>query len=289
MTATWLAPVLNEVGLDVTSVPNWAGRGRPGLNPIAIVIHHTASQAGRDAPALPTVINGRQGIPGPLYNVLVTRSGRVWVIAAGVASHAGSGRWRGATGNASALGVAAENNGVGEPWPTAQVDAWVTVCAALCRQASIPTAMVCGHREWTPRKIDPTGIDMHRFRLGVSERLLTLEQAAPMTPVASAQAMLNSWLEPARHIPADGAWGPRTTAALAHVLDVVASGTIRDRDTRLATAATEIQALKDQLAAAQAVPPGAATARDAALAAIGAETVRWIQSVTDGLTTIDQL
>ena len=83
-------------------------------------------------PALGTVINGRPDLNGPLCNVLLARNGDCYIIAAGTANHAGTGGWRGLSGNSSVLGIEAENNGVGEPWPAHQIDAYVRLCAAMC-------------------------------------------------------------------------------------------------------------------------------------------------------------
>jgi N-acetyl-anhydromuramyl-L-alanine amidase AmpD len=70
-------------------------------------------------------------------------------------------------GNGQMLGIEAENSGLGEPWPEKQLDAYVRLCAAICRQRKLGAEMVAGHREYAlpkGRKIDPTGIDMPQFR-----------------------------------------------------------------------------------------------------------------------------
>lgn len=166
---TNIANRLRAYGLQVVEVAGWQTRGSSYFDPKGVVAHHTASHAGRDAPALGICINGRAGLAGPLANIVLSRSGIVYVIAAGRANHAGSGGFRGLSGNSSVFGIEAENNGVGEPWGQAQLDAYYKVCAALLEDIGRDSSWVCGHKEWAPRrKIDPTGLDMNQFRANVS-------------------------------------------------------------------------------------------------------------------------
>lgn len=166
---TWIADRCREYGLEVIEVSGWQTRGSSSFNPKGVVAHHTASRAGRDAPALGICINGRAGLSGPLANIVLARSGKVYIIAAGRANHAGTGGYRGLSGNSSVLGIEAENDGVGEPWGAAQLDAYYKVCAALLEGINANAEWVCGHKEWAPRrKIDPTGLDMNDFRWRVA-------------------------------------------------------------------------------------------------------------------------
>lgn len=170
--ALWLADALRAEGVTVVEEPGWRDRGNPTFSPKGVICHHTAGPARGDAPSLGTCINGRPGLPGPLCQIVLARSGTAHVIASGRANHAGAGGWRGLTGNTSVFGIEAENTGLGEPWPQVQYDAYVRVVAALCRRGGIPTGMVCAHREWAPgRKVDPAGIDMDAFRAAVAARL----------------------------------------------------------------------------------------------------------------------
>lgn len=168
--ALWLADAIRNAGLTLVEEPGWQTRGKDYLTPRVIVCHHTASAAGSDAPSVRTVRDGRSDVPGPLSNVVLSRSGVCILIASGVSNNAGVGSWHGVSGNSNTLGIEAENNGVGELWPQKQYDAYVRLVAAMCRGASIPVGMVCGHKEWTPRKIDPT-FDMQQFRDLVALRL----------------------------------------------------------------------------------------------------------------------
>jgi N-acetyl-anhydromuramyl-L-alanine amidase AmpD len=168
----WLVDKLRQAGLDVEECSGWQQRGSYDFNPQGLVCHHTAGSPNGDYPSLNIVTNGRPGLPGPLAQLGLGRSGKVYVIASGRANHAGSGGWRGLSGNSSVIGIEAENTGRGEPWPQVQLDAYLRTAAVVCRHGGFGPAMVCGHKEWAPdRKIDPNGIDMHRFRVQIAELL----------------------------------------------------------------------------------------------------------------------
>jgi len=170
--ALWLADALRAEGVTVEEHPGWKERGSATFNPKGVICHHTAGPARGDAPSLGICVNGRPDLPGPLCQIVLARSGKAIVIASGRANHAGPGGWRGLEGNTSVFGIEAENTGLGEPWPPVQYDAYVRCVAALCRRGGIAPGLVCGHKEWAPRrKIDPKGIDMVRFRADVVARL----------------------------------------------------------------------------------------------------------------------
>lgn len=156
--ALWLPDALRTAGLVVHEVPGWQTRGSSSFYPRGVVCHHTASHAGANAPALGICTNGRSDLAGPLCNVLLARNGDCHVVASGRANHAGTGGFRGLTGNSSVFGIEAENNGIGEPWPAAQIGAYLRLCAALAKGGGFTPATVCYHREWAgARKIDPAG------------------------------------------------------------------------------------------------------------------------------------
>ena len=170
--ALWLADALRAEGVKVVEAAGWRDRGSATFSPKGVICHHTAGPKRGDAPSLGVCINGRPGLPGPLCQIVLARSGTAHVIASGRANHAGLGGWRGLEGNTSVFGIEAENTGAGEPWPPVQYDAYVRCVAALCRRGQIAVGMVCGHKEWAPkRKIDPAGIDMAKFRADVLARL----------------------------------------------------------------------------------------------------------------------
>lgn len=165
---TWIADKCREFGLDVIEVDGWRTRGNPSFNPAGVVTHHTAGASSGEMPSLGILIRGRADLAGPLCNVGLSRSGRVFVVAAGRANHAGAGGWRGLVGNSSVLGIEAENDGR-QGWPAEQYAAYIRLAAALTDGASRNVGLVCGHKEWAPtRKIDPHTIDMEGFRTAVS-------------------------------------------------------------------------------------------------------------------------
>lgn len=166
MRQVWIADKLREYSLQVVEHNGWQTRGSDTFNPRGVVCHHTASNRNSgDASALNMCINGRSDLPGPLAHIVLSRSGVAHVIAAGRANHAGSGSWNGLTGNSSVFGIEAENDGIGEPWPDAQLKAYVAIVAALANGAGFGVENVCGHKEWAPtRKPDPRGIEMSWFR-----------------------------------------------------------------------------------------------------------------------------
>lgn len=173
-----LAAHLRMWGLKVEEKEGWRSRGRPfTFTPRAVICHHTASNkfAGNFASER-IVTEGRSDLPGPLCQVLLGRDGTVKVIAGGYANHAGFGGPRAGIpanlGNSNAFGIEAENNGVGEKWSKDQLNAYYRLCAALLDyMGTKDVSKVFGHKEWTVRKIDPTGITMGQFRARVKEAL----------------------------------------------------------------------------------------------------------------------
>ena len=167
---------LRRWGLKVEGVDGWRDRGRPyNFYPKGIIVHHTASgsQSGNFA-SQSVVTNGRSDLKGPLCQFLLGRDGKVRVIAAGYANHAGYGGPRAGIpanqGNTYTIGIEAENNGVGEPWTKKQLNAYYRLCAALMVWNGIRDVnKVFGHKEWTSRKIDPAGINMNNFRKQVKK------------------------------------------------------------------------------------------------------------------------
>jgi len=220
----WIADQLRDYGLTVIEEPGWKVRGPWTFEPQGVVVHHTASRRGSDVPSLRIVTHGRSDLTGPLCAVLIGRSGVCHVIAAGRANHAGRGGYRGLTGNSSVLGIEAENDGIGEPWPDHQLAVFHRATAALLDGINRDYSWCCGHKEWTTRKIDPAGIDMNDFRRSVA---LLLKQGEPMPAdrtelIKQAQQALNAnGADPALDV--DGDFGPLTAAALTAVLDTLNS------------------------------------------------------------------
>jgi hypothetical protein len=139
------------------------GHGTPGAVQ-AVDCHHTAGPPTGDTPSLNTVIYGRSDLPGPLCNLYLSRSGEVYLVAAGIGYHAGATlqNWQ---DNDSAIGIEAEATGV-DAWPQDQYDAYARMCACLAAYYRLPLDHVLGHKEVCDppgRKIDPN-FDMNAFR-----------------------------------------------------------------------------------------------------------------------------
>ena len=152
---TGVVEALRDHGLTVGFVPGWERRGSSSFNPRGHVVHHDAGSNWTTPPGI--LISGRSDLPGPLCNFALGRDGKVWMVAAGRANHAGTGSWRGLVGNSSVWGTEANNRGTGEMWPDVQIDAYARLCAATCDYSGFSAEMVCRHVEWTSRKIDPAG------------------------------------------------------------------------------------------------------------------------------------
>lgn len=173
---TGVVEALHDHGLTVGFVPGWETRGSSSFNPKGHVVHHDAGNNWTTPPGI--LIAGRSDLPGPLCNFALGRDGKVWMVAAGRANHAGTGSWRGLVGNSSVWGTEANNRGTGEVWPDVQIDAYARLCAATCDYSGFSAEMVCRHAEWTSRKIDAWGPwedghdwarDMSHFRALVAQ------------------------------------------------------------------------------------------------------------------------
>jgi hypothetical protein len=167
---TDLAGVARKTSLEVIEVPGWETRGRGRMRDIrAVVCHHTATlNRTADMPSLDTLINGRPDLRGPLSHFGLSRSGKVYVIAAGRCNHAGAVRnpsW----GNSHSIGIEAEATGTDTIWPEVQVAAYAQLCRVLIDHFGLSVSAVLGHKEVADppgRKPDPN-FDMAAFRARV--------------------------------------------------------------------------------------------------------------------------
>jgi hypothetical protein len=158
---TDLSAAVQKSGLVVHEVAGWQGRGHAHFRAVdGIVEHHTAGPKVGNIPSLATLVRGRPGLPGPLCNLAFARDGSVYVVAAGVAWHAGVGSGHGFPANMAnyyAVGIEAESTGRGD-WTSAQLAAWPSLNNALGGHYGFSVARMIAHFEWTPRKIDPYGL-----------------------------------------------------------------------------------------------------------------------------------
>ena len=197
MLLTDLADACRKSGLKVVEVEGWKTRGHGHLSGVnTIVCHHTATPASAagDYPSLRIVRDGRSDLPGPLSQLGLGRSGTVYVIAAGVAYHAGVTHLP-RQDNWHAIGIEAEHPGVGE-WSDEQYAAYARLVVALTDHYGVPLANVQGHKEIakpTGRKIDPN-FDMDRFRAAVSrQRNSAVEKARLTKMIRAARERIAKW------------------------------------------------------------------------------------------------
>ncbi|MGY4305161.1 hypothetical protein ACVIJ6_002404 [Bradyrhizobium sp. USDA 4369] len=184
---TWLAEVLRSAGLSVTEQPGWLNRGRGSVGPLkGVMCHHTAGPRFGNMPSLSIITNGRPDMPGPLAQLALGRDGTFFAIAAGRASHAGSGMWQGiSTGNESFLGIQAENSGgPDDAWPAEQMQAYQRGVAAILRKIGADAIMCCGHKEYAlpPGRKDDPSFDMEKFRTDVARILANVAEADETVP-----------------------------------------------------------------------------------------------------------
>lgn len=167
-----IANVLREGGLTVVEMDGWVTRGFAAQDLIevrGVLYHHTATNraafGSNDAPTLNMCINGRSDLAGPLCNLVLGRSGTVYVVATGVANHAGSGVAANIPrdmGNHYMIGIEMESSGVAPAdWTQEQLDAVPKIGAALERGYLMnqpPELRIqLGHKEYSDAgKIDPS-------------------------------------------------------------------------------------------------------------------------------------
>lgn len=176
---TDLLPALKDWGLNVIEVNGWRTHGSSSFNPGGSVNHHTAGSTSNSIPSLNILRNGRSDLPGPLCNVAQSRSSNfngaakyddVYLIAAGRANHAGSGGWRGLTGNSSVFGLEIEHCGYLEREGFSERRAHTAhrIHRAFIDAGGFKAEMICQHKEWAPsRKIDFVGANGSAFRSAV--------------------------------------------------------------------------------------------------------------------------
>ena len=201
---TDLAGVARKTNLEVIEVPGWETRGRGEMSDVrAVVCHHTATlNRTADMPSLDILINGRPDLAGPLSHFGLSRSGKVYVIAAGRCNHAGTVQnpsW----GNSHSIGIEAEATGTDATWPEVQLAAFAQLCRVLVDHFGLSVSAVLGHKDVADppgRKIDPN-FDMPTFRARISALGGTPAPAPTPAPVptpapapAPTPAPSSSWL-----------------------------------------------------------------------------------------------
>ncbi|PRQ11707.1 N-acetylmuramoyl-L-alanine amidase [Corynebacterium sp. 13CS0277] len=167
----FLPQLLREWGVTVREHPGWRDRGHGDFGRIiGVVAHHTGHNAtGADYIA-------RHPQLGLCAQIHLARDGVATITGAGIAWHAGQGSypgWPANNANAVSIGIEAQSDGT-SPWPQAELDAYVRICAAICWYLGLPATAVIGHKEWAGAaqgKWDPGGIDMNDFRNRVAAEI----------------------------------------------------------------------------------------------------------------------
>ena len=169
-----IADIVAAAGLDlrVTATnAGWETRSRSSggfaAAPLGVMWHHAASARGADSEG---IVNYQvRGNPdAPVGNMTLDRDGSVWPVAAGASNCSGKGGpWpmsRGTDpqdqGNTHLVNIETCNDGVGEPWPTAMIDGYMTLTNALNAWCGNAPDDVVSHNAYAPtRKIDPATAD----------------------------------------------------------------------------------------------------------------------------------
>lgn len=168
-----LANVLRAAGLTVVEVEGWQNRGYLGRDLAdvrGVLWHHTvaspASLARMDAPSLNICTFGRSDVAGPLSQIVLGRSGTVYICAAGLSNHAGRGSAHGVPqdmGNYYLIGIEMESSGVAPfDWTADQLRVVPFLGAALEEAYLTDQApedrIQISHQEYSSEgKIDPAG------------------------------------------------------------------------------------------------------------------------------------
>lgn len=168
-----LGDILRARGLKVVETPGWKERGYNGQKLIdcrGVLWHHTATASARwltaGMPTLNMLMNGHETLAGPLSQMGLGRDGTVYLVAGGLANHAGTGSAPGIpvnAGNWHMLGIEMESSGLAPwDWTPAQLAAAPKLGAALelAYMASLTPAqrVQMGHLEYSDAgKIDPAG------------------------------------------------------------------------------------------------------------------------------------
>jgi hypothetical protein len=214
--ATRLTPAEIREAFKVFEVPhvevagwesrsNRSGWGDPRVT--GVMYHHTASDAS-DLSNRNLIRDGHASLSGPLANFGATDTGKIEIIAAGSANHAGGGdpdtlklvqteqtpidREVKPDGNSDSAGAVNGNPrfygwesyyGIGsDPTPNplqhrVTVLSMAAIIWALDKKDGGAVAWTgraaIGHREWTNRKIDPSAVKMHEVRQDISWLLKT--------------------------------------------------------------------------------------------------------------------
>lgn len=163
--------VIVDSGAQKRANTDNAGRQGWEKKPVTLLNHHTGTSdsAAGDYPSLRVVRDGRTGLAGPLAQFGLGRSGTVYVLASGLAWHAGA-VVKTEYDNWHSVGIEAEDNGTDAVVPKPLYSAYVRLNAALMHPDGLALKNLLGHKEVCKpagRKIDPV-FSMGRMRTDVA-------------------------------------------------------------------------------------------------------------------------
>lgn len=181
---------LVAAGVPFEEVPHWETRGAGRMVRVdGQLDHHDAvpPSAGH-AGGLRICTFGRAGLRNSLCMYYLGSDGRVYLVAAGVSWHAGSGV---IASNSRWSGIEARNAGTGEPWPAVQLRSYRLLNVISADVHGFVLANVRDHKEHTSRKIDRYGIDPAQWRrslttIDTEEDDLTPDQARQLKQIHEA-------------------------------------------------------------------------------------------------------
>lgn len=220
--ATWLADDLRAAGLTVKESSGWQSRGRPFGDLRAVVWHHDASPPG-DSPGVPAYMLREMAAGRAGAQLWVDRRGTWYVLASGVAFHAGK-VLPGMPGNSQSLGVETDHT-TGEAWPEPQLVSLRRGTAVILRRLGRDATALHMHKTICAppgRKVDPDGLSLPHERGRVAV-LMAIKAAAG----AAVQAATEPSPAPAPTTPEDddmaflfihdNAWWLRDSGHTVHV------------------------------------------------------------------------
>jgi len=167
---TWLADELRRAGQRVVECDSWKTRSRSSGGydsgrPWCVMWHHTASSTGCSAANDVAYMLNPSNDAYPTANLYIARDGEVWVMAAGATNTNGKGSGTRDTSrgtvpvdsmNTYAVGIEIGNNGVGEPYSKACIDAAFATSLVVTSKCGLLPTDVIHHQAYAPdRKVDP--------------------------------------------------------------------------------------------------------------------------------------
>ena len=155
-----------KYGLRVRFEPGWRTRGASGGDEMrsvqGVLWHHDVSPRTGTYPLRRMLREGRPGLTGPLCHIGFDRDGTVWVVGAGKANHAGTGKVPGVPrngGNRRLIGIEMTSAGTRPwDWTDAQLRQMPRLGAALSDIFGLSVSQHWAHYEYQDGKIDPAGL-----------------------------------------------------------------------------------------------------------------------------------